>query len=153
MTSFGRWTPRASARTRLLLAAITWTAVGAGLCWVGTAWIAVAEGALRWGLLAAAVAVGLLKARVVLAGVAGANARRIAAAGDGYCLWGYLTWRAWLFVGAMMLFGATLRRLPLARPWLGSVYLAAGTALIAGSIVSWRFWSRHRPRRSPGPPA
>jgi hypothetical protein len=153
MASLDRLKPAGSIRLRLLLAALTWTAVGIALVWVGSGWVMTIGGWTHWVGLAAGLALGLVKARLVLGRVAGNNARRIVAAGEGRCVGGYLSWPAWLLVLAMMLFGATLRSLPLPRLWLGMVYVTAGAGLLAGSSVSWRRWLAFRRAFRDRPPA
>ena len=136
-----RLTPRSSVRTRLLLAAATWTAVGLGLGIAGAIWSA----ATPW-IVAGAIVLGLVKGRFVLAPRARANGDRILESGEGRCLGGAFTFPTWALVLAMMGLGALLRRSPLPRPWLGGIYLAVGVALLLGSVPVWSRW------RSTGPP-
>jgi hypothetical protein len=101
--------PAAPARLHLLLAALLWTVVGTLLLCFGAAWTWTGGG--PWGpwLLLAAVIVGLLKGRYLLAKTAARTIQRIRQRGDGRCLGGFLSWRSWLFVLAMMAFGRILR--------------------------------------------
>jgi len=137
-----RWKPAAPARVHLLAAALLWTGVGVGLGTAGAVWTFGAAGAWGWALVPAALVVGLLKARVALEPTARRSAARIRARGDGRCLGGFLSWRTWLFVAAMMALGAGLRRSPLPRGVLGFVYVAVGAALLWGSRVFWAEVSR-----------
>ncbi|GAB4261546.1 MAG: hypothetical protein Kow0092_11190 [Deferrisomatales bacterium] len=135
-----RWKPAAPARTQVLLAALLWTGVGLGLSTAGVHWIWRAGGYRIAALTALGAALGLTKARLALDRTAGRIAARIAARGDGTCAGGFLSWKSWLFVGAMMALGATLRRSPLPRVPLGVLYTAVGVALLWGSRVFWLEW-------------
>ena len=139
-----RLTPVSSRKTRLLLAGLAWTAVGSGMLAAGIHWSLTAR---PWGtalVLAGAAATGWAKERFVLHRRAEQNADRILASEDGRCVGGAFSWQAWLFVIAMIVLGATLRRSPVSRVLLGFVYVAVGLGLLLGSLVSWRHWSRLR---------
>lgn len=138
------YTPAASARWHLLLAATMWTVVGALLLFFGIRWTGAAGGAPRGGLLVAvAVVAGLLKARLVLGRVAARTVERIKARGDGYCLGGFLSWQSWLLVLGMMVAGRLLRGGVLPRAITGFLYTAVGTALLVGACRIWHAWYRH----------
>ena len=142
MARVERLKPASSVRTRLGLAAATWSAVGAGLFAAGLIWSNEARGPLTSVLLVLALGVGWLKARFVLEPRAAANARRIAAAGDGRCLGGFFSWGSWAFVAGMIVLGAALRRSTLPRTWLGALYVAVGAALLVASRAAWMEWWR-----------
>lgn len=132
-----RWKPSAAARTHLLAAALLWTVVGTGLATAGLRWCFQSSGPSPFGLAGAGVLAGLAKGRFALSRTALRSAARIARRGDGKCLGGFLSWRTWLFVFAMMGLGATLRHSAAPRWVLGVVYTAVGTALLWGSRVFW----------------
>jgi hypothetical protein len=133
--------PTASRRTRLLLAAVAWSAVGVGLLAAGLVWLSDATpGRLAAGV-ALALLVGGLKGRLVLARRAAANARRIEASAERAPVLGFFAPSAWGLVVVMMGAGALLRRSTIPRPWLGVVYAAIGVALLAASRAAWRHWS------------
>lgn len=135
-----RFKPAARVRTQLLLAACLWTVVGTGMTLAGAHW---ALGASAWwpaALLLLAVALGLAKGRLALERTGRRIAERIARRGDGTCLGGFLSWRTWLLVLAMMGLGALLRRSELPRAVLGVVYTTVGVGLLWGSRVLWAGW-------------
>jgi hypothetical protein len=134
------FTPRASRRVRLATAAFMWTAVGVGLLAAGLHWLAAAGSNVWLTAIPIAAAVGWAKGRFVLAPFAAANAARIKALDGARCLGGTFSWRSWLLAAAMMLGGATLRHSPLPRPWLGCIYTAVGTALLASGCDGWARW-------------
>lgn len=144
-----RFKPSSASRTRLLLAACMWTAVGAGLFVAGAHWL-ISAGA-TWaatGALAALV-IGTVKGHLVLRRRARANAERIVAAGEARCVGGVFNWTMWLLALFMMGLGIALRRSSLPRPWLGVIYLTIGVAMLSGSAAAWTCWIEHRPPVGP----
>lgn len=139
-----RWKPAARARTQVFLAAALWTGVGMGLTGAGVVWSLFAPALWPAAILAVAVPLGLFKGRFALETTARRIARRIAARGDGTCLGGFLSWKTWLFVLAMMGLGAMLRRSDLPRAALGLLYCSVGVALLWGSRVFWAQWRAAR---------
>ncbi len=140
-----KWTslpPRTSRRGRLLAASIVWSAVGAGLTVAGAVWALRAPAALSAPLLAGGVAIGWAKGRLVLAPMARRNAARILDAPDSAFVGSAFAVRAWALAAGFMALGAGLRRSALPRPWLGLIYLAAGSALLLGARASWAVWRR-----------
>lgn len=132
--------PAAPGRIHLLLAAGTWTVVGAMLLTMGTRWL-IQSGGKWWPvLLAAAVAAGIGKAILVLGPAAGRIKDRIRVRGDGRCLGGFLSVRTWLLVMLMMAAGWALRTSHLPRLLLGLAYAAIGSALLLASRHLWLGW-------------
>jgi hypothetical protein len=137
-----RFNPRASLKTRLLLAASVWTAIGGGLLSAGVHWIIASRSAVWIAALPVALLAGWLKGRFVLAPRADANTARILAAGNDRCVGGVFSWRGWGLAACMMVGGIVLRHSPIPRPWLGFVYSAVGAALLEASLGGWRTWRR-----------
>lgn len=95
-------------------------------------------------MLIAAVVLGLLKARFVLRRAARRTIQHITSRGDGRCLGGFLSWKTWLLVIAMIALGRLLRSelVPIPLAWIGLLYAAVGVAMIAGSIPLWIAWQK-----------
>ena len=140
-----RFTPVASSRIHLLAAALMWTLTGAGLCIVGAVWVLSVPGRSAIPALAAATLAGWLKARLLLSKTARRTVSRIGERGEGHCLGGFLSWRSWLLVAAMILLGRLLRVSPLQAVWRGAIYFAIGAALLFAGRVIWRACGRSRP--------
>jgi len=136
--------PAASARTHLLLVAMMWTIVGAVLTVLGVRWELAARLPYVWPLLAVAAGVGACKSRWLLQGTARRTIGRIYARGDGYCLGGFLSWRAWMFVALMAGMGRVLRGGLVSREVAGFIYTAVGAALLLTTPRIWRAWYRGR---------
>jgi hypothetical protein len=115
-----------------------WTLAGLGLCTAGTIWMTVSRS--RWLAPAAAIAVvaGALKGRFILERAAERIIGRITRRGDGWCIGGFLSWRAWCLVATMMVLGRLLRMSPLPLLPRGAIYLAIGVALLFASRRLWR---------------
>ncbi len=139
-----RVNPKASRRTRLLLAALMWTAIGTGLLVAGLHWLLGARSAAWLAAFPVALVAGWAKGRFVLAPRAEANALRIIRAGEERCVGGVFSWASWGIALFMMAGGIALRRSPLPRPWLGLLYSAIGAALLAASLKSWDHWREFR---------
>ena len=139
---FERWKPAASARAHVLTAALLWTCVGIGLSVAGVRWCVQATSKPVFGLLIGGVLIGVFKGKVALSRTAAKSAARIARRGDGTCLGGFLSWKSWVFVLAMMGLGIFLRHSAVPRWILGVLYTAVGVALLWGSRVYWAEWSR-----------
>jgi len=132
--------PASSIRSRLLVAALIWTLVGAALLAAGLRWTLAGEGLRGWVALVPAVGLGWLKSRYLLSRRADANAQRIVDSGESRCLGGVFAWSAWGLVAAMIALGAAMRLSSLPRLWLGVLYVTVGSALLIASTVSWRRW-------------
>ena len=134
--------PAVSSRSRLFLAALIWSVVGGGLALAGLRWMLGTS--MAWWLPAIGVALllGMAKGQWALAPNARANAERIRNAGEHRCIGGTVSWATWGLVVVMILSGVLLRHSTLPRPWLGLAYLAVGSALLRGSLVSWGYWRR-----------
>lgn len=126
--------PGASRKTHLLTAALIWSA--AGLLLMG-------RGIAMHGLdsllpLFLAVAVGTGKALLILDRAAAKNIRRIKEFQDGACLGGVYSWKMWLLIGGMILFGRALRLSGVAPGYVGLLYVAVGWALLFASRKLWQ---------------
>lgn len=136
-----RCTPKAGVRTQLFAAAVTW-AVGSGILLVrGVIYIADREWH-AWALAATlAILIAVPKTRFVLDKTARKAIDRIHARGRA-CFFGFFSWRAWVFVAAMMGGGIIIRN-TFVRPdaigagILGAIYIGIGSALFVADRAFW----------------
>lgn len=119
------------------MASLMWSLAGLGLCIAGTIWMAQSRSSWVVPIALVAIAAGIMKARLVLDRTAGAIIRRIDGRGDGRCLGGFLSWRGWCLVAAMVILGRLLKMSPLPLLPRGAIYLAIGTALLVASRCAW----------------
>jgi hypothetical protein len=126
--------PRASRQAHLRAAAILWTVVGSALFLVGASWMSTAGTARALPATGAAVFLGWIKSRYVLNRTAARIVGRIEDRGDGRCLGGFLSWKSWLLVVAMMVLGRILRRSSLPLLYRGLIYSAIGAGLVLAGL-------------------
>ncbi len=138
-----RWsTWSVSRRARLLVAALLWTLVGAGLGAAGAVFAfrgATSPGG-RAAVLGAALGIGLGKGRFLLAPRARANAERIRASASRAPLTTVYTASSWLLIPLMIAVGYAVRRSGIPAAALGGIYLAVGFGLLVGAAPAWRAW-------------
>lgn len=132
-----RLVPAAGCRTHLLVAALVWTLVGVSLLIVGVRWIYLGDEARRWLAISLAMIIGLGKGIFVLRRTARRNIKRILARGDGRCIGGFVSWKMWIFILAMMAGGRLLRASDLPLWILGTIYAGIGLALASSSVTIW----------------
>ncbi|MBU4524092.1 MAG: hypothetical protein KUA37_19255 [Desulfomicrobium sp.] len=135
-----RLTPRAYPRTRLLTAAIVWSAVGFFLTLKGI--YIFREGS--WGILLAVIVVGgilgVVKSKIVLDRVANRIILHIGAKPSRACLGGLFSVRNWLLIAVMIVFGRTLGVLPLDAAIKTGLYVMVGSGLVYSSRLIWNAW-------------
>lgn len=140
-----RFTPRAYPRTRLLTAALVWSAVGLFLALKGV--YLFRDGS--WGGVLAVIAggavLGVFKSRLVLDRVADRIVLHIGAKPSRACLGGLFSLRNWALIAVMIVFGRTLGALPLDAAIKTGLYVMVGSGLAYSSRLLWSAW-----RNSPG---
>lgn len=139
MNAIARLKPKATKQTQLLVAAIIWSLVGAGLLGFGLKWLFSSGSEWIWLLCIGALLVGGSKGYFVLRKTATRAIARIQQRGDGTCMFGVFSVWSWVLVGIMMASGRYLRTSEiLADEFLGALYAGIGIALIMGSTFSWK---------------
>jgi hypothetical protein len=129
-----RFKPSVSVKTRIFLAALLWSCIGLMLMWRGGH--AVVGTGREW-LLLISLLVGSFKSWAVLDRVAIKNMTRIFDKGEYSCLGGIYSWKTWLLVVAMIVFGRLLRASSL-QVWLvGLIYVTVGWSLFWSSRKVW----------------
>ena len=131
-----RLKPRAGARTQLVLAGTVWYAGALILGVRGLGWLGDAD--FTYMLIALAVALGMAKARYILRPIASGIVGRIRERGRDECAGGFLSWKSWVLVVAMVAVGYVLRLTPIPLPVLGVLYVAVAVALFAAGSRYWR---------------
>lgn len=124
--------------TQLLLAALLWTCVGSFLLFRGLSAALKLDLAVQLAICVSAALIGVGKGLKVMRPTAKKGAERIYRRGDGTCVMGFISWKTWLFVIGMAVFGAFLRRAGLPGWLLGIILCGVGSALLIGS---WTYWT------------
>jgi len=135
-----RLTPRAYPRTRLLTAAIVWSAVGMFLSVKGI--YLSREGSLAFVLavVVAGTVLGIVKGRFILDRVAGKIILHIGGKPSRTCLGGLFSIRNWMLIAVMIIFGRTLSLLPIEAGIKTGFYVMVGSGLAYSSRLLWRAW-------------
>ncbi|MBE1424601.1 hypothetical protein H4684_001235 [Desulfomicrobium macestii] len=135
-----RVTPRAYPGTRLLTAALAWSATGVFLS-VKSVYL-FREGSR--GIVLAAVLVGLIlgmvKGRFILDRIADRIILHIGAKPTRSCLGGLFSVRNWMLIAVMIIFGRTLSVLPIEAGIKTGLYVMVGSGLAYSSRLLWRAW-------------
>ncbi len=103
----------------------------------GYSWIAPGH---KWVLLLVALLIGTVKSLLVLDKSVKKSIARIAAFQDGTCLGAVYSWKTWLLVLCMVLFGVSLRMFFHPGTIIGMLYCAIGWALWLSSRYGWLVW-------------
>jgi len=136
--------PGVSPRTLLFCAALLWTAIGLLLVQRGTQYL-VPHGSF-W-LVLAAVGLGSLKSRFILDRAAKRGVERIRRFSDNTCIGAVYSWKTWLVVLAMAVFGLIVRGGSIPGYIVGIVCVAVGWALIGSSRFGWKAWFYWKPAK------
>lgn len=129
--------PGVSPKTHVLCAALLWTIIGLLLTQRGITYL------VQEDLLLAAVAgiiLGSLKSRYILDKSAMQGVERIKQFADNTCIGAVYSWKTWVLVVAMMLFGLLVRSSPIPKVYIGIICIAIGWALIRSSRFGWKAW-------------
>ncbi len=132
--------PGACLKTQMLTAAIMWSVVGAFLFSRGLINILQIHDPYKPLWIGLALAVGIFKAKVVLEKTANKISARIKQRPEPSCLFGFMPLKSWLLILGMIFLGVMLRKSPLNRSLVWSVYIAIGAALFASSRIFWKGW-------------
>jgi len=133
--------PGVTPGTHLLLAALLWTAIGWFLMLRGVGYLG---GSLFWPLVIGALLIGTIKSRYVLDKSARRGIERINHFSGNTCIGAVYSWKTWLLVIAMMLFGLIVRSSPISRDLIGFICVAIGWSLVWSSRFAWRTWYASR---------
>ena len=128
--------PGADRGVHLLLAAMLWTIIGAVLLYRG---VYLLRGEFFFYYAAVGVLGGTLKSLLVLDRVSRRGIERISRFADNTCIGAVYSWKTWLLVLSMAVFGILFRKLDIAGI-KGAVCIAIGWALIFSSRHAWKTW-------------
>ncbi len=137
-----RLTPRTFPRTRLLIAAATWSTVGFFLTLKGINLFREGSCGLALTSIVAGTIMGMLKSRFILDRVAGTIVLHIGSKPSRACLGGFFSLRNWVLIVVMIVAGRTLGALPFDTTIKTSIYVMVGTGLVYSSRLLWNAWKR-----------
>ena len=137
-----KWMPASCLKSQMLAAAIMWSLVGIFLFLRGLLHIINLTDPYKPLWISVALVAGLFKAKVVLEKTARKIVTRISKRPEPSCLFGFMPSKSWLLILGMILLGILLRKSPLNRSLVWSIYIAIGAALFASSRIFWMSWKR-----------
>ncbi len=134
MGRLGRFKPRASRRTLLLLAGLLWIGVGTMLLALAAGWLGENPESPRLLLVAVGVTAALFVHHFGFLRVVDKNLGRILPMEGARCAFSFLSWKSYLTVLVMMGLGLGLRHSPVPKPYLAALYIAIGLGLVLSSL-------------------
>ena len=139
-TILERLTPRAFPRTRLLTAALVWSAVGCFLTAKGL-WLSRDMSVLAITAAGSGGAgLGMIKSRLVFDRVAEKIIVHIGNRPRRACLGGLFSVKNWALILVMALFGRILGALPVDAALKTGIYVMVGSGLACSSRLMWKAW-------------
>ena len=129
--------PGVARRVHLGCTAGLWTGIGIFLLIRGIVLLKSGDG--LW-LIGAGLVLGSVKSFIILDRSALKGIERISRFADNTCIGAVYSWKTWLLVIGMMLFGITLRNLALSPLLVGTICVAIGWALVFSSRHAWKSW-------------
>ncbi len=133
MSGWERYRPAVTREVMLFLAGFVWVLAGAVLLARAYSWLSkpsVTDGFLFAG---AGVLLALPIHRYGFLRIVERNIGRTLAMEGRNCVFGFIPWRSYLIIAIMVPMGVMLRRLPVPKQYLATVYTGIGLALILSS--------------------
>ena len=135
--NLNRYKPAVGRPVLLFLAGAMWMVVGMALVHLAWTWLSdLDRGQALWRAAIASVAASAI-AYFGFTRIVDKNLRRLPARGK-RCLFGFISWKSYVTIAAMIAMGIALRHSALPKPWLAVPYIAMGGALILSSLRYWR---------------
>ncbi|HHD64014.1 MAG TPA: hypothetical protein ENK96_06570 [Desulfobulbaceae bacterium] len=132
-----RLKPGVNRSAHLFIASFLWSVIGVVLMLRGWGWIG--SGIARFSV-GFALLLGTVKSLLVLDKAAARSMERIKQFDDFTCIGAVYSWKTWLLVGLMMIFGITMRKITDPGIVIGTLYVAIGWALLFSSRRGWIGW-------------
>lgn len=136
-----RMKPAVSKYWLIALAGIIWSTVGIMLCRLAYRWLSAAqwEWSLPLGLIG--IVLSWVTYRLGFSVIAHKNIDRLCRLSDKSCIFAFQAWRSYLAILIMILLGIILRRSPLPKYFIATIYMTMGGALFLSSLHYYhRIW-------------
>ena len=137
MPGIRNFKPGVARKVHILSAALLWTVIGGLLLYRGFSYLFSAG--VFW-LTIIGIAAGTAKSYYILDRSARKGLERIKTFSDNTCIGAVYSWKTWLVVLAMILFGIVIRKVSLPDSVVGTICVAIGWALIFSSRLAWNAW-------------
>jgi hypothetical protein len=142
--NWDKWKPAVNARVLLAISGAMWIGVGAMLLAFAVTWLRPAPLRLALPLAAGGFLAALAIHHFGFLRLVDRNLVRIAALGDGTCVFAFMAWKSYLMVAVMVTMGIMLRRSVIPKPYLAVLYTGIGLALALSSLRYMRHALRPR---------
>ncbi len=129
-----RYKPGVSKHWLLVLAGISWSAVGVVLCRMGYVWLRAVPIKLGVTIALCGLTGALLVHRFGFSKIAGKNIARVCRLPAKSCIFAFQAWRSYLIIVVMVALGISLRHSPIPKYLLAPVYITIGGALFLSSL-------------------
>lgn len=134
MRKINHYKPAATTPLLLFLAGMVWISVGIMLLRLAFAWLAPTD-TMNTSLFAGAgVIIALLAHHFGFLKIVDKNLKRILLMTEKRCVFAFMPWKSYLVIPVMVTMGAVLRHSPLPKPYLATIYIGVGLALILSSV-------------------
>ncbi|MCF8129429.1 MAG: hypothetical protein K9N10_13020 [Deltaproteobacteria bacterium] len=126
--------PAVTKEVLLFLAGFMWFGVGTMLLFLSFSWLKAFQVHGSFLYCAIGVAVALLVHHFGFLKIVDKNLGRILPMEGTRCVFSFMTWKSYLMVAVMIAMGALLRHSPIPKPYLSTLYIGIGLALILSSV-------------------
>ncbi len=133
-----KFKPGVARKVHIFSAALLWTLIGGLLLYRGIGYLS--QGEAFW-LVLPGIAAGTIKSYFILDRSARSGLDRIRNFSDNTCIGAVYSWKTWLVVLAMMVFGMLLRNLSLPLLIIGTICVSIGWSLMFSSRHAWKEWA------------
>ena len=126
--------PAVNKKVLLFLAGFMWLGVGTMLLFISFFWLNAFQVHGSFLFSAIGVAVALVVHHFGFLKIVDKNLGRILPMAGTKCIFSFITWKSYILVAVMVVMGSLLRHSPIPKPYLSTLYIGIGLALILSSV-------------------
>jgi cytochrome c biogenesis protein CcdA len=142
MRNRDKYKPAVTRATLLFLAGFVWVCVGVMLLVLATLWLSTLSVKQIYLFTGAGVLLALLAHRFLFVRIVDRNLKRILPIDEKTCLFAFIPWKSYLIILVMISMGVTLRHSAVPKPYLATLYIGMGLALVLSSMRYLRAYIR-----------
>ena len=135
----GKIKPAVNKHVLLLLAGLMWLSVGVVLLYVSYTWLHASRGYDAYVFGGIGVVIALIVHHFGFLKIVDKNLGRILPMEGTRCVFSFITWKSYILISIMIMFGLLLRHSPIPKLYLSVIYIAIGVALLLSSIRYLRY--------------
>jgi len=126
--------PAVDKRMLLLLAGLMWLAVGIMLLWMAISWLNAFQVRGSFMFSGIGIIIALFVHHFGFLKIVDKNLNRLLPMEGKKCLFSFITWKSYLIIIVMTALGIALRHSPIPKPYLATLYIGIGLALVLSSV-------------------